>query len=51
MVMLVTAESDVTTVAIAPLPDPPDNVLSVYVPLLCVALAPVVLGNKALAVD
>ena len=48
--MLVTAESDVTTVAIAPLPDPPDNVLPVYVPLLCVALAPVVLGNKALAV-
>ena len=48
--MLVTAESDVTTVAFAPLPDPPDNVLPVYVPLLCVALAPVVLGNKALAV-
>ena len=52
MVMLVTAVSDVTTVAIAPVPDPVTFVIAifVYVPALCVADSPVVLSNIASAV-
>ena len=49
MVMLVTAVSDVTTVAIAPVPDPVTFSIAifVYVPALCVADSPVVLSNNA----
>ena len=52
MVMLVTAVSDVTTVAIAPVPDPVTFVIVifVYVSALCVADLPVVLSNNASAV-
>ena len=52
MLMLVTAVSDVTKVAIAPVPDPVTFSIAifVYVPALCVADSPVVLSNNALAV-
>ena len=47
--ILVTAVSDVTIVALAPLvPDPPYSDIGVYVPALCVAFRPDVLSNKAL---
>ena len=47
--MFVTAVSDVTTVAIAPVPDPV-TLYFVYVPAVCVADLPVVLSNNASAV-
>ena len=52
MLMLVTAVSDVTTVAIAPVPDPVTFSIAifVYVSALCVADSPVVLSNNASAV-
>ena len=49
IVTLVTSVSDVTTLAIAPLPEPPETVISVYVPAVA-AILPVsfeILPNKA----